>query len=113
MVKNHQSDHTLPILAHILGLVTSFLGPLIILLVAEDEHAKNHARLALNWQLSLLIYSVVAIGMIFTIILAIIAVPALIAMAILNIVFPIIAAVRAGEGRLWSYPLTIPFLQTR
>ena len=30
--------------------------------------------------------------------------------AILGIVFPIIAAVKANEGRAWKYPLAIPFI---
>lgn len=37
-------DTTLPILAHVLGFFVGFLGPLIILLVSEnDENAKKHA----------------------------------------------------------------------
>ena len=41
----------------------------------------------------------------------IIGIPMLIMLAILNIVFPIIAAVKANEGKVWRYPLSISFLK--
>jgi hypothetical protein len=40
MVK--KQDTTLPVLTHILGLLTGFIGPLIILLAAQDKNSKNH-----------------------------------------------------------------------
>lgn len=100
------NDKTLAVLAHILGLVTGFLGPLIIYLVAQDESAKHHAKYALNWQISLIIYLVVSIILIFVYI----GFFTLIALMILNLVFSIMAAVKAGENVLWKYPLAIPFL---
>lgn len=41
---------TLALLAHVLGLLTSFLGPLIMLAASQNEEVKAHARRALNWQ---------------------------------------------------------------
>ena len=38
-----------------------------------------------------------------------IGIPMLVILAILHIAFPIIAAVKAHEGKMWSYPLTIRF----
>ena len=34
-----------------------------------------------------------------------------IALAVLSIVFPILGGLRAGEGRLWTYPLSIRFIR--
>jgi uncharacterized Tic20 family protein len=44
-------------------------------------------------------------------ILAIIGIPLLIALMVLMVVFPIIGAVKANDGKVWKYPLSIPFLK--
>ena len=101
-----KKDTTLPIFTHILGILTGFVGALIILLVADDEYAKKHARRALNWQLSLLIYYIISAILIIVLIgFVLIGI-----LAILNIIFCIIAAVRASNNNLYDYPLTISFL---
>ncbi len=100
-------DNVLPVLTHVLGLITGFLGPLIILLVTKDEYVKNHARLALNWQFSLLIYFVIS----FILVLILIGFVTMFLLAILNTIFCIIAAVKAGDSKLWRYPLSISFFK--
>lgn len=105
-VAKHKNN-TLPVLTHILGLFTGWLAPLIILLVASEEPVKNHARMALNWQISLLIYAVVS-GVL---VLIIVGFFLLVAVFVLNVIFCIMAAVKAGRGELWEYPLAIPFLK--
>lgn len=104
-----KENNTLPILTHVLGLLTGWLGPLIILLATSEEPAKNHARMALNWQLSFVIYALVST------LLALIFVGffLLIAISILDVVFCIMAAVKAERGELWKYPITIPFLKVQ
>ena len=113
-------ERTLPILTHIIAYLFGWLGPLIILLVTEREVVKQHARRALNWQLTYLLYffvlfiilfisipfTVVVVGF-FTLALAIML---LIALAICDIAFSIIAAVRASNDELYTYPLTIGFV---
>ena len=93
----------------LLGVFFHFLGhifgPLIVWLVKRGESSEidAHGKESLNFQISMLIYSVVAgilclilIGFVFLVILH-----------VLNVVFVIIAAVRAGEGGMYRYPLTI------
>jgi uncharacterized Tic20 family protein len=70
---------------------------------AIDEHGKN----AVNWIISVIIYALICIPLIFVIV----GIPLLIILAILNIVFPIIAAVKANEGRVWRYPMSITFFK--
>ncbi len=101
----------LAIIAHVLGLLTGFIGPLIIYLVAEDDYAKKHSKIVLNWQFSIMIYAVAAILMIITIIGALIGIPALIALGVMNTIFSIIGIVKASENKLWGYPLSIPFFE--
>jgi len=104
-----QKDNSLPVATHVLGLFTGWLAPLIILLVTGEEHVKNHARMALNWQLSLLIYAIVSGILTFIIVGWFL----LVAVFVLDVIFCIMAAVKAGRGELWQYPLSIPFLKAR
>jgi uncharacterized Tic20 family protein len=67
-----------------------------------NEHGKN----AVNWILSFIIYAGIS-GILCLVFVGFLLLPVVL---ILNIVFPIIAAVKANEGRVWRYPLAIPFL---
>ncbi len=102
-----QKDNTLNVITHVLGLLTSWLGPLIVLLVTKDKTTKQHARKALNWQLSYMIYMIISFVLMFVLI-GFLLIPII---AILDIVFCIMAAVKAGKNELWDYPLAIPFLK--
>ncbi|MFH7242819.1 MAG: DUF4870 domain-containing protein [Spirulina sp.] len=95
------------ILAHVLGLLTGFIGPLIIYLVTEDPEVKRHARIALNWQISLLIYLFVSVILMFVVIGFFLFFIAL----LLDLVFCIMAALKANDGIAWKYPLTIPLIK--
>ena len=110
MARTNSSDQrTLAIITHILGILTGFIGPLIVMLVAKDKQTKNHARNALNWQLSTIIYFIIS----FILILILIGILFIVAIAVLNIIFCIMAAIKASEGKLWKYPLTIQFFKTK
>ncbi|MDX6739921.1 DUF1707 and DUF4870 domain-containing protein [Actinocorallia sp. A-T 12471] len=57
-------DKALGALAHLAGMLTSFVGPLVILLVPgkRSEHVRAHAVEALNFQLTLLLFTIVTLG---------------------------------------------------
>lgn len=100
-------DRSLPVLAHILALLTGFIGPLIVLLATQDAEARAHARRALNWQISLILYLFVS----FLLAFVLIGIPLMIALSVCNFIFCIVAAVKAGSGILWDYPMIIRFLK--
>ena len=77
-----KQDTTMPVLAHILGLVTGFIGPLIILLISKKNYEKDHAKLALNWQISLVIYGIISIILVFILI----GILFLVALGVLNLI---------------------------
>lgn len=81
------------------------LGPLIVWLVkrADSPEIDAHGKEALNFQISMLIYNVVA-GILC---LVLIGFALLAVLHVLNVVFVIIAALRASEGQMYRYPLTI------
>ncbi len=97
----------------LLGVLVHFPGhllpPLIIWLAKRGESTEldAHGKEAVNFQISMLIYNVVAalfclvlVGFLFLAILW-----------VLNAVFVIIAAIQASEGKFYRYPMTIRFIQ--
>jgi len=90
---------TLAAITHILALFTWLIGPLVVFLVTDDEFVKANARAAINWQIWFTIYSIVA-GVLIIVGIGILLPPLL---GLLNMVFIVIAAVKAAEGEVWSY----------
>ena len=95
-------------LIHIGGIFFGFLAPLIGYLVLKDRgpFVRAWSATALNFQLTLLIGYVV--GWILTFVL--IGIFILMAIWVLTIVFSILAAVAANQGRYYTYPLSIKFV---
>lgn len=95
-------------LVHLGGLFFGFLAPLVGYLVLKDRgpFVRAHTATALNFQLTLVIAYIV--GGILTIVVVGLFIIA--AAYVLNIVFCIIAAVKANRGEWYKYPLTIPFV---
>jgi uncharacterized Tic20 family protein len=99
-------------LSQLLGLLVplgSLVAPILIWQIKKTElpGLDAHGRVVLNWVLSALIYFVGAA----LLSLIIIGLPLLLAVVILSIVFPIIGGVKANDGELWRYPLSIEFLR--
>lgn len=109
------SGNALPVLAHVLGLITGFLGPLIIFLTARDDPAaRRHASAALNWQLSLLVYSigamaVLGVGSVVVSPLFFLLFVALPVLMVADLVMCLVGAVKSGNGEDFSYFAAIPF----
>jgi hypothetical protein len=97
----------------LLGVVLHFpghlLGPLILWLIKRDDAPEldAHGKEAVNFQLSMLIYNIVAA--VFCLVL--IGFAFLAVLWILNTIFVIIAAIQASDGKLYRYPMTIRFIQ--
>lgn len=103
-------------LCHLLALSTlvgaplgSVLGPLIIWLIKKDESPfiDYNGKESLNFHLTLLIgyvisafLSLVVIGVVFIVILA-----------ILEIVYTVIASIKTNNGETYAYPFSIKFIK--
>jgi hypothetical protein len=87
----------------------SFLFPLTVYLVmrTDSPYVTHHAREALNFHLSLLLYCLICIPAIFIVV----GIPLLIALVITGIVCSIVAAVKASKGTYYHYPITIRFVR--
>lgn len=85
------------------------VAPLIIWQIKKDEHpfVDYNGKEAVNFQISVAIYLLVAILLVFVVI-GVVLLPAVV---VFNIVFLIIAAVKANNGDHYEYPLTIRFIK--
>ncbi len=109
-----REDNQLLVITHLmqlLTLVTGFGGllvPLILWLTQRDKvfDMEEHGRAIINFQLSMLLFSILCVPFVFLII----GIFGLVVIGILNLIFPIINAVNASNGRPIYYPISIPFL---
>jgi uncharacterized Tic20 family protein len=85
------------------------IGPLICWLSRKDESAwvNENGKASLNFQLSILLYMVLAIPLCFIII----GIPIEVFLSILELICVIIASVKASKGEVFKYPISIPFIQ--
>ena len=111
-----RKDRQLIVLTHLSQLITLVIGfgslilPLILCTTNKekvsqmDEHGKN----IINFQLSILIYSIICIPLILLLGLGILG---LIVLAFVSIVFPVINAIKASNGETPTYPLSITIIR--
>ncbi|GAA2869135.1 DUF4870 domain-containing protein [Microbacterium arabinogalactanolyticum] len=96
------------VLVHVGGILFDFIPALVGYLVLKDRgpFVRAHTASALNFQLTMLIgYFVGAI-----LSLVIIGLFIMLAVAVVTIVFSIIAAIKAGNGEWYQYPMSIKFV---
>jgi uncharacterized Tic20 family protein len=97
------------ILCHLSALVSvvgvGLLVPLIVYLSMKDDSAyvAANAREALNFHLSLFIYCLCCIPLIFVVI----GLPLLVLIGLATLVLSFVAAIKASEGGCYRYPLTL------
>lgn len=113
-------QQTWRVLAHASALIQfigipSFVGPLAVwLLRRQDPVVEPHAREALNFQLSLIIYfiagvvvAVIAALTIVGVLLSILIILFLFVLVVAEVVFAILASLAASRGELYTYPLNL------
>jgi hypothetical protein len=102
-------DKNMATIAHILGILTGFVGPLIIWLIKKDQSpfVDDQGKEALNFQLTLLIAWVIA-GVSTAICIGFLLVPAVLVVAI---IFGIMGAMAANKGEAYRYPVNIRFIK--
>ena len=97
-------------LCHLSGLIgVGFVLPLVVYFAMrrESEYVASNARAALNFHLSILIYCVCCIPLIF----AVVGLPLMVMIAVFSLIVSIIAAVKASDGECYHYPLCIPLVR--
>lgn len=99
-------------LSQLLNFVIPLAGVAVPIVLWQTQKDKMpaldaHGKMAVNWMISSTIYFVVSL----VLSLILIGIPALIALVVMGIAFPIIGGIKANNGEFWEYPLTIKFLK--
>lgn len=111
-----REDKQLLIITHLsqlLGVVTGiggFVIPLILWLTQKDKvlGMDTHGKMILNFQISMILYSIIAVPLIFLLGLG---VAILIVIALILLILPIVNAVKVSNEQIPSYPFSIEFLR--
>lgn len=121
---------SLPVVTHLLGLVTWIFGPLLVYLVTDDEYTQRNAARAIQWGLTLVGLAVfIVVGLFFgplllvdslsffeggwglVVVLYLVALGASGIVVLLHTIVCLIGAVQAANGVLWTYLLTVRVLE--
>lgn len=100
---------TWAMLCHLLAIFAGFLAPLIIWLIKKDEDPfiDNQGKEALNFQITVAIAMVVSWLLLFVVIGCFL----MPAVWIVDIVFCILATIKANSGEPYRYPVSIRFIK--
>ena len=98
-------DTAMATLVHLLGLFSTFLGPLTIYLVKKDESpfVRRHAAEALNFQITMTIAYVISLILTFFIVGLFV----MLAVGAFWLTFSILATFAANRGEDYRYPINI------
>ncbi len=100
---------TWAMLCHLLAVFTGFIAPLIIWLIKKDEDPfiDNQGKEALNFQITVAIAMIASLLLCFACI-GFVLVPAV---AIVDIVFCILATIKVNSGQAYRYPFSIRLIK--
>lgn len=96
-------------LANVILFPVGIIVPIVLWQTQKDKipGLDAHGKMVVNWMISSVIYAVVSVVLMFILIGFL----TILAVGIMGIVFPIIGGMKANNGELWEYPLTIKFLK--
>jgi hypothetical protein len=103
-------DKTMAMLAHLLAIVTGFVGPLIIWLIKKDQSpfVNDQGKEALNFEITVAIaYVVVFILGMLTCFAHLLYAP----LFIVNLIFCLMAGLKAKDGIAYRYPFALRFIK--
>ena len=101
--------HLAGLCAFVIPFVGNIVGPLILWQMKKDEYpfVDEQGKEALNFQISMTIYGLISAALSFICIGFFL----LAAVGVVDLVFLLIAAVKANNGQHYRYPLTIRFIK--
>ena len=110
-----KEDRQLLVLTHLSQLVTLVIGfgslivPLVLWLTQKDRvyQMDTHGKTIVNFQLSLLVLSIVCVPLILLFGLGILG---FIVLGLVSIIFPVINAIKTSNGETPTYPLSFNFI---
>lgn len=96
-------------LANVIFFPVGIVAPIIIWQTQKEKMPAldAHGKMVANWMISVTIYTIISIVLMFVLIGFL----TILAVAVMGIVFPIMGAIKANNGELWEYPVTIKFIK--
>ena len=99
-------------LSQLANIIIPFAGVVAPIVIWQTQKEKMpaldaHGKMVVNWIISSLIYWI-ASGVLAIVLIGFLG---MLALVVMGIVFPIIGGIKANNGELWEYPLTIKFLK--
>ncbi|MBA3881495.1 MAG: DUF4870 domain-containing protein [Chthoniobacterales bacterium] len=123
-VANHRPDvrtwivlcHASALAGFIIPAAGHIVGPLIVWLLKRGDSAEidEHGKESLNFQISMFIYTAVLGVVCFFLMFVLIGfllLPLLAVLYVADVVLVIVASLKASEGQLYRYPLTIRLIK--
>ncbi len=100
-------------LSQLANFVVPFSGvilPIVMWATEKENSAKvdAHGRIVFNWLISSTIYFICSL----VLVLLGIGILMLIALGIASVIFTILGGIKANEGKIWKYPMSIRFFST-
>tara|TARA_B110000438_G_scaffold106721_1_gene104962 strand:- start:105 stop:602 length:498 start_codon:yes stop_codon:yes gene_type:complete len=97
-------------LSQLANFVVPFSGVIlpIVMWATEKENSKKvdmHGRIVFNWLISSIIYFICSL----ILSIVFIGIFMLIALGIASVIFTILGGIKANEGKIWKYPMSIRF----
>jgi len=110
-----RTDNQLLVITHLCQLLTPLTGfgglivPLVLWVTQKDKvyGMDEHGKQIINFQLSVIIYAILCIPLIFLFGLGILL---LIILGIISLIYPIINAIKTSNGETPKYPLSLNFI---
>jgi uncharacterized Tic20 family protein len=110
-----RQDKQLLVIAHLSQLITLITGfgslilPLIFWLTQKEKvyQMDAHGKNIINFQLSLIVYAIICVPLILLFGLGLLG---FIVLGIISVVFPIINVIKANNGEIPTYPLSLNFI---
>ncbi|MGC9216093.1 DUF4870 domain-containing protein [Acidithiobacillus sp.] len=104
-----KDDRNIAALTHVGGIIFGFIPSLIVYLLKKDSGSAwlvQQSREALNFQITVLIACVVA-SILSALLIGLFIFPLIF---IMNLIFCVVAAIKASNGEVYRYPLTLRLL---
>ena len=98
-------------LSQLFGFVVPVAGlvvPIILWQLKKEtsETVDQHGRVVTNWIITEVVLGFCSVILVYLLI----GIPLLLGLAVVGVVFPVIGGIKANNGELWPYPMTINFL---
>jgi uncharacterized protein len=107
--ESSKEERTLAMLCHLLAIFTGFIGPLVVWLIKKDEMplVDDQGKESLNFQITILLAQVVS-GLLACLIIGFVLMAVVM---VYDIVYIIIACMKANEGQRYRYPLCLRLIK--